>query len=238
MSTTTIPSIRQQTDVTLRVTLTDNGVAVSWPDLSELKAFIYSESQRIIAGECTWEVDGSDDTKLICRYAALKPQFLGIQKIVIVCDYESQRSTFDKEAFTFVATTDETSANGTTVQEETAEVDIDVTDVDTSVLSGAIAAALAAAEAANEAAGHAPHIGENGNWFIWDATQSDYVDSGTSATGPTGPAGADGSDGADGGILYPTFAINDAMHLQMSDAGTDSNQRFSIDEGGHFLMNY
>ena len=239
MSTTiTIPSIRQQTDVTLRVTLSDNGVAVSWPDLSSLKAFIYSEAQRIIAGECTWAVDEEDDTILVCNYDALKPQFLGVQKIVIVCEYAGQQSTFDKEAFTFVATTDETSTNGTTVAEETAEVDIDVTDVDSSVLSGAIAAALEAAEAANAAAGHAPYIGQNGNWYIWSADVNNYVDSGTSATGPQGLPGNDGADGVDGGILYPTFSIDGAMHLQMSDAGSDSNQRFSVNDRGHFLMNY
>ena len=129
--------------------------------------------------------------------------------------------------------------------------------MDTSILTGAIAAALAAAEAANTAAGHAPYIGASGNWFIWDATAGDYVDSGTSATGPEGPAGqdgrdgqdgqdgrdgqdgqdgADGRDGVDGGILYPTFRIDAAMHLQMSDAGESANQRFEVDSAGHFKM--
>ena len=64
--TTTLKPIRQVTTVTMRVTLTDNGVKVSWPDLDSVKAFVYSEQQRLVAGACTVEVDGSDDTVLIC----------------------------------------------------------------------------------------------------------------------------------------------------------------------------
>ena len=193
MATTTLKPIRQQTDVTLRATLTDNGVKASWPDFSTVKAFIYAERQRIIAGECTVEVDLEDDTVLVCRYDATKPQHLGIQKLVILVEYDGQKNTYDKQAFQFVATTDETLDDGTTVEEEVAEVDIDVTDIDTSALSGAIAAALAAAEAANEAAnvalaaaGSEPYIGDNGNWFIWDPELQQYVDSGKPSQGDPG----------------------------------------------------
>lgn len=35
----------------------------------------------------------------------------------------------------------------------------------------------------------------NGNWWIWDDEQEDYVDSGTAATGPQGPQGAQGATG-------------------------------------------
>lgn len=38
----------------------------------------------------------------------------------------------------------------------------------------------------------------NGNWWIWDDEQEDYVDSGTAATGPQGPRGARGPQGATG----------------------------------------
>lgn len=79
-----------------------------------------------------------------------------------------------------------------------------------------------AAERAENAVAHAPVIGENGNWFVWDSTTGAYIDtgrysggsapyigangnwfigtedSGVSATGPAGPAGRDGRDGVDG----------------------------------------
>jgi hypothetical protein len=40
------------------------------------------------------------------------------------------------------------------------------------------------AEKAEDAVGHAPIIGENGNWFVWDFVQSKYVDTGKAASTP------------------------------------------------------
>ena len=40
------------------------------------------------------------------------------------------------------------------------------------------------AEKAESAVGHAPIIGENGNWFVWDFAQSKYVDTGKAASTP------------------------------------------------------
>lgn len=40
------------------------------------------------------------------------------------------------------------------------------------------------AEKAENAVGHAPIIGENGNWFVWDFTKSKYVDTGKAASTP------------------------------------------------------
>ena len=257
MATITLKPIRQQTDVTLRVTLTDNGVRVSWLDAETIRAFLYSERQRIIDGPCTWGVDSEDDTILVCHYDAHQPQHLGKTKLIVEVTIQGQTSTYDKYALEFVSTTDETQDDGTTAEDEVAEVDIDVTDVDTSILTGAIKAALDAADAADAAAGHAPYIGDNGNWFIWDATEGAYVDSGTSAIGHSPYIGdngnwyvwsvsaddyvdsgtsATGPKGVDGGILYPTFEIDAAMHLQMSDAGDNGNQRFEVDSAGHFMM--
>ena len=194
MATITLRPIRQHTDVTLRTTLTDNGVRMAWPDFTHVAAFIYSERQRIITGQCQVSVDPDDDTVLVCVYQATQAQHLGIQKIILQCDYNGQKNTYDKQAFQFVATTDETLDDGTTVQDEVAEVDIDVTDLDTSALTGAIAAALEAAQRANEAAEqaenaatHEPYIDElTGNWFVWDPETEQYVDTGKPSQGDPG----------------------------------------------------
>jgi len=277
--------IRQLTTVTLEATLTDNGVKISWPDLENVKAYIYSEDQRIVAGPCTVEVDGEDDTVLICRYGADQPQFLGVQKLVITCDFEGQHNTYDKKAFEFVASTDQTLNDGTTVAEESVEVDINVKDVSSSILAGAIQAALDAAAAAREAAAHVPYIGENNHWYQWDEAQNEYVDTGVQAAGyipyigengdwyqydesqgsyvdtgvqargkspyvglngnwyewdddlreyvDTGTP-ARGPKGDDGSILYPTFAIDGAMHLIM-DTALETN-RFELESTGHLTI--
>ena len=245
----TIKPIRRGTTVTLRATLTDNGVRISWDTLDNIEAFIYSEEQRIVSGRCTCVVDGEDDTVLVCTYAADKPQYLGNQRLVVICDYQGQRSTFDKRAFQFVATTEETLVDGTTIEADTTDVHIDVQDVDSSILAGAIQAALEAAGLATEAASKAPYVGENNHWWVWDATQNAYVDSGVNAIGPQGPQGIQGIQGPTGAqgpkgdkgdkgdtgdCIYPVFNITADMHLT-SDEGVD---RMDIDTNGHLIVNY
>lgn len=46
--------------------------------------------------------------------------------------------------------------------------------------------------------GRSPYVGENGNWFEWDADTASYTDTGVSAQGPAGPAGATGPAGETG----------------------------------------
>jgi len=54
------------------------------------------------------------------------------------------------------------------------------------------------ADRAEEARDKSPVIGENGNWFVWNAAAGDYVDSGVGAAGPAGPEGPKGDTGAAG----------------------------------------
>ena len=60
------------------------------------------------------------------------------------------------------------------------------------------AAAEAARSAAEGAVGKTSYIGENGNWYEWDAASSAFVDTGRSATGPQGAQGPKGDPGAKG----------------------------------------
>nr|DAF81188.1 MAG TPA: collagen triple helix repeat protein [Caudoviricetes sp.] len=59
-------------------------------------------------------------------------------------------------------------------------------------------AVLKAGAGVEEAATHLPYVGDDGHWYMWDATQRKYVDSGASATGPQGPTGPKGDTGATG----------------------------------------
>ena len=77
MPQTTLPNVRQGTDVTLRVTLTDSGAHVDWSTLSNIKAFLYSKAQRIVSGECAVSIDPEDNEKLICQYEHTNPEFIG-----------------------------------------------------------------------------------------------------------------------------------------------------------------
>lgn len=60
---------------------------------------------------------------------------------------------------------------------------------------------LQAAQKAEEAVGHMPVIGENGNWYAWDADEDAYEDTGRPSKGErglTGPQGDKGDTGPQG----------------------------------------
>ena len=62
-----------------------------------------------------------------------------------------------------------------------------------------------------------PYIGENGHWYVWDGTTSQYVDTDivasptgpTGSIGPTGPIGPTGATGPIGpqGVTGPTGSL-------------------------------
>lgn len=58
--------------------------------------------------------------------------------------------------------------------------------------------AEAAADNAELWASRNPYIGPNGNWFVFDSTTEQYVDTQIAATGPQGPQGDDGPTGPQG----------------------------------------
>lgn len=57
---------------------------------------------------------------------------------------------------------------------------------------------LEAAQRAETAVDKMPTVGETGTWWIWDASQAAFVDSGVSAEGLPGPAGPQGEQGPQG----------------------------------------
>ena len=188
--------------------LKDGGVAIDWSSLSDVKAWLYSDAQKAIAGRCDVSIDATDGTKLVCQYAATKPQYLGVNRLIVQASYMGATKTYDKPAFNFVRWTGDQAGQQVTIDDPEVDVAIEVTDVTSSILQEAIAAALAAAadaehaahlipnqvlldcEAATQvalaAANHAPIIGENGNWWAWNATLAAYEDTGNVAQGPTG----------------------------------------------------
>lgn len=63
-----------------------------------------------------------------------------------------------------------------------------------------------------EAVNESPYIGDNGNWYVWDADTEAYVDTGVTATGPKGdPGEADlslGMTGAAAGEVPVVSAVD------------------------------
>ena len=152
MSTITLPNIRVSSDLTVKVRLKDSGVAIDWSTLNNVKASIYSDAQRALAGRCDVSIDAEDPTLLVCQYAANKPQYVGVNRIVVSAKYHGETKTYDKPAFSFVRWTGDQAGEQITIDDPDVDVEIDVEDVSSSILDEAIRAAFAGAERANDAA--------------------------------------------------------------------------------------
>ena len=156
MSTSTLQNFRVGSDLTVKVRLKDGGVAIDWSTLSGIRAVLYSDAQSSIAGRCDVTVDGEDPTLLVCRYAATKMQYLGVNRIVVSAKYMGMTKTYDKPVFTFVRWTADQEGEQITIEDPEVTVEIEVQDVTSSILQEAVDAALSAAEKAEEAAALVP----------------------------------------------------------------------------------
>ena len=137
-----IPNGRLYSDIRAHVALKDSGVAIDWNGLSSIRAYMYSVPQKALCGQFAVEVNAQDGTDLVCDYSSESPQYEGLARIVVRCVYEGRTKTYDAVLINLVPSTDNPEV----------DVEIEVTEVSTSLLDEAIQAALDAAEAANAAA--------------------------------------------------------------------------------------
>ena len=158
MSTITLPNIRVSSDLTVKLKLKDGGVALDWSTLSNIKVSIYSDAQRALAGRCSASIDEDDATLLVCTYAANKPQYVGVNRVVVSAKYMNETKTYDKPAFNFVRWTDDQAGQTITIDDPDIDVEISVEDVSSSILQEAVDAAFTAADRANDAAEAAEHM--------------------------------------------------------------------------------
>lgn len=158
MGTITLPNFRVSGTVRANVRLKDGGVYVEWGSLTEIKAWLYSEEQKAIAGRFEVEVDPQDGTRLKCVYGAQKPQYLGVNKIIVQAKYDEQAKAYDKPLLNFVRWTAGQAGEQITIDDPDVDVGIDVEDVSSSILQEAVDAAFSAADRANEAAAAAEHM--------------------------------------------------------------------------------
>ena len=199
----TIKNFRTTADVTMNTRLKDGGIYIDWAGLTDIRAWIYSDAQKALAGRVDVTIDQQDSTKAVLVYAGTKAQYPGINRLIVQARYNGSLKTYDKAVFNFVPRTAEATGN-VTIDEPETDVEIVVQDVSSSILDATILAALAAADRANEAAeaaehmvdihtgpqgpaGKSPYIDETtGHWFIYDDETGEYVDSGNVAKGDTG----------------------------------------------------
>ena len=206
MSTITLPNIRVSSDLTVSLKLKDDGVAIDWSTLSNVKVSIYSDAQRALAGRCSVSIDEDDPTLLVCTYAANKPQYVGVNRVVVCAKYMGETKTYDKPAFNFVRWTDDQAGQTITIDDPDIDVEISVEDISSSILQEAVDAAFTAADRANDAAAAAEHMvdihtgpqGEDGKSAYQCAVDEGYI--GTEEEWLASLKGTDGTDGDPAGF--------------------------------------
>lgn len=157
MGTITLPNFRTTADVTMNTRLKDGGVSIDWAGLTNIKAWLFSDAQKALAGRCDVSINQADSTLLVCEYSASKPQYLGVNRLIVQAKYQGRTKTYDVPVFNFVSRT--AAATGTvTIDDPTVDVEIVVEDVSSSILDNIIAAALDAAARAEAAAQEAEHM--------------------------------------------------------------------------------
>lgn len=83
-----------------------------------------------------------------------------------------------------------------------------------------------AARQAAAASAHAPYIGENHHWFLWDAEQEQYVDTGVKAEGKDGDPGDDGVSPE-----VTVTAITGGHRVEITDEAQPEGQTFDVLDG-------
>ena len=208
MSTITLPNIRVSSDLTLRVRLKDSGVAVDWSTLTGVKAAIYSDAQRALAGRCDVSIDADDHTLLVCEYEASRPQYLGINSVVVSANYFGEAKTYDKRAFTFVRWTEDQAGEEITIDDPDVDVEISVEDVSSSILDNAIGAAFNGADAAEEAAASAESAANAANAAAADAnTAAGAANQAADRANAAGITNADASVDANVGVPFVDVSL-------------------------------
>jgi len=240
MSTITLPNIRVSSDLTVKVRLTDDGVAIDWTTLSRVRATIYSDAQRALAGRCDVSVDAENPTLLVCQYAATKPQYVGVNRIVVSATYMGEMKTYDKPAFTFVRWTADQEGEEITIDDPDVDVEITVEDISSSILQEAVDAAFTAADRANDAAAAAEHMvdihtGPQGKSAYEVAVEEGYV--GTeeewlaSLVGPQGQQGIQGETGDAAGFGAVTASVDSTTgtpSVAVTASGPDTAKAFDF----------
>lgn len=245
----TIKKTRLGTNDYFNIQLSDNGVQVNWPDVDIQEVFMYSEEQRVYSGRCLFTPDASHPETLHVTYPAEKQAYLGPHRLTVRISLEGAVNTYDALAIHKVATLEESGDADETPE----EINIQISEVNTTIMHEILVACQEATQAALDAAAsvdvealealaetaaeqraetvaasvaaqHLPQV-RGGYWYVWDPVQQDYVNTGTKAEG------TDGARGADGTLYLPKFRITAAMELQVSKPTADDMDRFKLEDG-------
>ena len=199
MGPITLPNVRSSSDITIKARLKDGGMYIAWSTLSDIKAYIFSDAQKAVAGRCAVSIDSGDDTILVCEYSATKPQYPGVNSLVVRATYFGRIKTYDVKAINIVPRTSNVSGN-IVLDDPVVDLELEVTDISSSLLDMAVRLAFQAVDEVDQAL--ITHTGPEGKSAYRVAVDNGFV--GTeqewlaSLVGPEGPRGQRGQTGERG----------------------------------------
>jgi hypothetical protein len=151
MAETILPNVRMNSDFRAAVRLLDSGVAVDWTTVTGLNVIMVSEAQDYaFAGGCKTAIDEDDATKLHIVWSGESQMYSGIHRLVVQVELAGALATYDKRVLNVIPLSD----TAASVHDES-DVDIEVSDVDTSIMTEILRACQAATLEANAAAAEA-----------------------------------------------------------------------------------
>ena len=234
MGTITLPNFRVSGTDRARVRLKDGGVYVEWSRMTEIKAWLYSVEQKTISGRFDVQVDPQDGTRLQCVYSAQKPQYPGVNKLILHCKYEGAEKAYDKPLWNFVRWTADQAGEEVTMEDPEVDVEIVAEDMSSSVLDEATAAALAAAAAAEKYAAEAKEVVDVHRGLQGKSAYEVAVDNGYEGTEEQWLAslkGGDGDPGAAAGFGEVLASVDNntgAPSVAVVASGPDTAKVFSF----------
>lgn len=143
-----LPNNRIASDWHAVLTLKDNGIAVDWSTCEALSVFMLAEAQGYaFAGACKAEIDAQQPTLLHVLWPAAAQIYEGVHRIAVQVSIAGDVKTYDKRAVVVVPLSDSAAVVYDT--DET-HIELEVAEVDTSVLTAILRACQQATIEAQE----------------------------------------------------------------------------------------
>lgn len=136
-------------DLRLRVHLKEGDVAIDWRSVTDIRAWLYADRQKVMSGKFAVAIDADDPSVLILSYIN-QPEYLGINRVVVRCTVNGLDSTYDGVAVEFVSRSAEVGEES--IMTPDTDVYIEVSGTSSGIISEILAACVAATDRANAAA--------------------------------------------------------------------------------------
>lgn len=140
----------------MSVALVDSGMAVDLGQMKNIMVALYSDSQRVLVGKCSYEHDGEG---LRVLSPAENQRYEGVCRLVLTGEIDGRRMTYDARAFEVVKWTEDV-VPADAQEDDVIGVRLVLEEISASLVQEIVASAIRAAEAAEEAAERANNIAD------------------------------------------------------------------------------